>query len=126
MSGVCGFYQKGDCRFRFNLGMRTPNSTYPVQSRAYSRWDNREDAGLTAGIYQARAQAMRRLEGEAIRQGADGVVGVRWEMQTKLSEVDDLNETFRQDAYLSVAVLGTAITSAGGRLPAIDYGLPLT
>ena len=76
-SGVCGYYQKGDCRYRRAV-TRRPDPTYPVQSQAYSAGVNREDAGLTAGIYQARSQAMRRQESEAAQAGAGGVVGVRW------------------------------------------------
>lgn len=124
-SGVCGYYQKGDCRYR-RATTRRPDPAYPVQSQAYSTMVNREDAGLTSGIYRARSQAMRRLEREAAQAGAGGVVGIHWEMKTKFWETEDFNETFRQDVYLSVGVLGTAIARLGGQQPTVDYCLPLT
>lgn len=127
-SGVCGYYQKGDCRFRNIIsaaGSRPPNFWYPKQSQAYSTAINKEDAGLTDGIYKARAQAMRRLEGDAIAVRASGVIGTGWEMKTKLQEAKDLNDTFRTDAYLFVSVLGTTIASSDSGIPTVDYAVPL-
>jgi len=122
--GVCGYYQKGDCRFR-NAFTRRSNLAYPVQSEAYSTAQSREDAGLTAGIYAARAHAMRRLENEAAQASASGIVGVHWEMKKHLREADYLNETFRKDVCLSVDVFGTAIVSVGVRSADTDFCLPL-
>ena len=68
---------------------------------------------------------MQRLETEAAQSQAEGVIGIQWEIKTDIREEGDINDTFRQDAYLSVAVLGTAITSVGSKQLTIDYSLPL-
>lgn len=122
---TCAYYSRGDKRF-LNSVLRAPYSALPERDKPYSKWLNREDAGLTMGIYQARAKAMQRLETEAAQSQAVGVIGIQWEIKIDIREEGDINDTFRQDASLSVAVLGTAITSVGSKQLTIDYCLPLT
>lgn len=123
--GVCGYYQRGDRRFE-TAAFRAPYSMGTEQNQPYSIRDNREDSGLTAGVYAARFRAMQRLETEAILVEADGIIGLQWEMTKELREECDLSDTFRKDAYLSVSVLGTAIAALGSGTTVIDYALSLT
>ena len=49
-SRTCAYYSRGDKRF-LNSVLRAPYSALPERDKPYSKWVNREDAGLTAGIY---------------------------------------------------------------------------
>ncbi|WP_130492912.1 heavy metal-binding domain-containing protein [Motilibacter rhizosphaerae] len=105
------------------LGLVVGSSIYHVgfQSRQWSR--NQELEKLTQAMYHARELAMARMEAEAEALGADGVVGVRLEIEFK---------EFGNDLAEFIAV-GTAVHADEAHAAAPDgfswrnaQGLPFT
>jgi uncharacterized protein YbjQ (UPF0145 family) len=63
------------------IGMVLGNSMYHVGIQV-ARWGNSQELGVLSGaMYNARELAMQRMVAEAVALGADGVVGVRIDMQ---------------------------------------------
>jgi uncharacterized protein YbjQ (UPF0145 family) len=68
---------------------------------------NQELSDYTQGLYEARRNAMRRLERQAHEAGAHGVVGVAYEQHLEEHEVDQNGK--RTDLIVTVHAIGTAI-----------------
>ncbi|HET8607960.1 MAG TPA: heavy metal-binding domain-containing protein [Gaiellaceae bacterium] len=85
-------------------------------------WQNQELPDFTQGLYDARAQAMRRLERQAHELGASGVVGVAIERAEHEVEVNDVT-----CLIVTMHVLGTAIVelAAPQEQPPVYVALPL-
>ncbi len=75
-----------------------------------ARWQNQELSELTAGLYDARAAVMRRVERQAHELGASGVVATRIE-QTQHTREADQQGVKRLDLVVTLHVIGTAITA---------------
>jgi uncharacterized protein YbjQ (UPF0145 family) len=69
---------------------------------------NQELPDFSRGMYDARALAMRRVEADTRRLGADGVVGVTIDRSQRTRE-REVNNTTYVDLILEMHVLGTAI-----------------
>ena len=82
---------------------------------------NQEYQDYTAGLYEARALAMRYLREEARETGAAGVLGVA--LEHELHEHEDDN---RINLVITVHALGTGVAAVeGGGLPQLYYALNL-
>ena len=86
---------------------------------------NMELTDYTQAVYTTRHAAQSRLADEAIRVGAEGVVGVTIEDYIRPYEVE-INNQPRRDLLVEFTALGTAIVASGDDTLAIDYALPLT
>jgi len=75
-----------------------------------ARWQNQELSELTAGLYDARSAAMRRVERQAHELGASGVVATCIE-QTQHTREADQQGAKRLDLIVTLHVIGTAITA---------------
>jgi uncharacterized protein YbjQ (UPF0145 family) len=80
------------------------------------RWVNQELPDFTRGFYDARAQAMLRVERQARELAADGIVATVIETEQHEHE---------GDLYLTVHVLGTAIAEDQPREPEIYAAIAL-
>lgn len=92
--------------------------TYVVagyQSRSAQRLfaQNAELTDYTQGFYDARANAMRRLERQAHELSAHGIVGVQIDQHEDEREVEQNGS--RTDLIVSVHVLGTAVAELAAR-----------
>jgi uncharacterized protein YbjQ (UPF0145 family) len=89
----------------------------------FSSWQNQELPDYTQGFYDARHQALRRVERQAHGLGAHGVVGLRLEHEQHHYE---RNENTR-DLIVTVHALGTAIVeaTAEGRAASVFTALRL-
>jgi uncharacterized protein YbjQ (UPF0145 family) len=98
------------------LGMVMGTSVFHVGIQSVG-WKVSQELGvLSQAMYTARELAMSRLEAEAVRLGADGVVGV---------ELRPMDYEFFGDVIEFVAV-GTAVRSADGRQYRNPDGKPFT
>lgn len=86
---------------------------------------NMELTDYTEAIYIARHAAMSRMDEEASRVAAEGVVGVTIEDNIRIYEVE-INKQQRRDLIVEFTALGTAIVPSGGDTLAIDYAMPLS
>ncbi|HWD39254.1 MAG TPA: heavy metal-binding domain-containing protein [Fimbriimonas sp.] len=91
------------------------------QNLDYSMMGNGEYPDFTQGIYNAREIAMERLENEARRMGAYGVIGVTIDPQIETYEVD-VNNQRRRDLIVQFTAYGTAINWESGRKPDFVVG----
>jgi uncharacterized protein YbjQ (UPF0145 family) len=82
-------------------------TTQRAQQGFFARLQNQELTDYTRGLYEARANALRRLERQAHELGAHGVVGVRFEQHQAEREVDQNGK--RTDLIVTLHVLGTAV-----------------
>ena len=82
-------------------------TTQSAQRGFFARLQNQELTDYTQGLYEARANALRRLERQAHELGAHGVVGVRFEQHQAEREVDQNGR--RTDLIVTLHVLGTAV-----------------
>lgn len=80
-------------------------------------WANQELGDYTQALYQARALAMSRMEGEARHFQADGVIGANIEVTAEPREVDQGNNNRRIDMLYHYTAIGTAIAPYTGRWP---------
>jgi uncharacterized protein YbjQ (UPF0145 family) len=87
-------------------------------------WRNQELPDFSQGIYDARALAMGRLEREAHRLHADGVVGVTIERSQRERERDRSGTTYR-DLIIEMHVIGTAIVEVRHDAPPADKSIAL-
>ncbi|MBV9849912.1 MAG: heavy metal-binding domain-containing protein [Armatimonadetes bacterium] len=91
---------------------------------------NTELTDYTQAVYTARHAAMSRMEDEARRVAAEGIVGVRIENDIRTQEVEGGSTTggsgTRRDLIVQFTVLGTAVVPRRDRWPVLDYALPLT
>ena len=69
-----------------------------------SRWQNQELTDFTRGLYDARTQAMMRLQRQAHELGSHGVVGVRIDQEHHEHEANDTT-----NLVITMHVLGTAV-----------------
>lgn len=76
-----------------------------------SSWQNQELKDFTEGVYSAREQTMRRLDSQAKRLHADGIVGVDIRHHIRPREIDSSNNR-RTDLEITFHVIGTAIRHA--------------
>jgi uncharacterized protein YbjQ (UPF0145 family) len=98
------------------LGLVLGTSVYHVGFQM-GRWSkNQELDVLSQAMYHARELAMNRMEGEADVLGADGIVGVRLEVEFK---------EWGKDAAEFIAV-GTAVKADDGKKWRNDHGKPFT
>lgn len=101
---------------------------YATQGQGYYR--NIELTDYAQAFYIARHHAMSRMEDEARRVAAQGVVGVLIEQDVHPHEVEggstNTNSGSRRDLIVHFTVLGTAVAPRRDRWPIIDYALPLT
>jgi uncharacterized protein YbjQ (UPF0145 family) len=74
---------------------------------------NQELPDFSRGMYDARALAMERVERDAHRVGASGVVGVTID-RTQRSRERDVNNVTYVDLVIEMHVLGTAIVEVAG------------
>jgi uncharacterized protein YbjQ (UPF0145 family) len=86
------------------------------------RWQNQELTDFTRGLYDARTQAMQRLQRQAHELGSDGVVGVRIDHEHHEHEANDTT-----NLVITMHVLGTAIVElrSDGEPPPVYIALPL-
>ena len=101
------------------LGFVVGSSVYHVGLQV-GRWSQSQELTvLTQAMYQARELAMSRMEAEADALGADGVIGVRLEIQFFGAEAGDMAE------FLA---LGTAVRADPGGDPSLRTrtGKPFT
>jgi uncharacterized protein YbjQ (UPF0145 family) len=96
----------------------------PLTQYAGQYYGSIEMTDYTRAVYTARHLAMRRLQAEAARFGAEGVVGVTVETDIQTTEVE-INGQSRRDLIVQFLALGTAISPHRDRWPKIDYALPL-
>ena len=98
------------------LGFVMGSSIYHlgIQTRRWSQ--SQELAKLTAAMYHARELAMNRMEAEALELGADGVVGVRL----------DVNYYEWGSDTAEFMALGTAVKAEDGRSYRNNQGTPFT
>jgi uncharacterized protein YbjQ (UPF0145 family) len=80
---------------------------------------NQELKDYTQGLYDARTNAMRRLQRQAHELHAHGVVGVRLEQHQAEREVDQNGK--RTDLIVTVHVVGTAIVELAAGEPPPTY-----
>lgn len=106
--GICGYYQ-----------VATVRTQYAQQS-----WGSVELPDYTQAVYTARHAAMTRLQSDAARVSAEGVVGVTVGTDVHIHEVE-INDQPRRDLIVHFTALGTAIKPRRDRWPLIDYALPL-
>jgi uncharacterized protein YbjQ (UPF0145 family) len=87
-----------------------------------SRWQNQELTDFTRGLYDARTQAMIRLQRQAHELGSDGVVGVRIDQEHHEHEANDMT-----NLVITMHVLGTAIVEvrSDAEPPPVYVALPL-
>ena len=97
------------------LGFVMGSSIYHlgIQTRRWSK--SQELAKLTEAMYNARELAMTRMEQEALELGADGVVGVRL----------DVNYYEWGSDTAEFIALGTAVKAEDGRSHRNNQGMPL-
>ena len=86
--------------------------------------NNIELTDYTQAVYTARHSAMYRMNEEASRVAAEGIVGMTIEDEIRTVEVEVNNQT-RRDLFVQFTALGTAIVGKRDRWPSIDYALPL-
>ena len=94
-------------------------STRNAQRGFAARFQNQELVDYTQGLYEARANAVRRLERQAHELGADGVVGVTLEQHQQEREVEQNGS--RTDLIVTLHVLGTAVVELPRTDPAPTY-----
>jgi uncharacterized protein YbjQ (UPF0145 family) len=75
---------------------------------------NQELVDFTQGVYAAREMALARINEQAVKLGAGGMVGMRIEHDIDIREVD--NGGKREDLIVTFHILGTAIAPAGEHL----------
>ena len=115
-----GFFPVG---FAFGTCTYYHVATYGNQMVSQS-WSNVELTDYSEAIYHTRHTAMTRLEKEAVRVRAKGVVGVTIDKYINTYEVE-VNSQSRRDLIVEFTALGTAIVTDGPDTLTIDYGLPL-
>lgn len=115
-----GFFPVG---FAFGTCTYYHVATYGNQMVSQS-WGNVELTDYSEAIYHTRHAAMTRLEKEAVRVYAEGVVGVTIDKYINTYEVE-ANGQSRRDLIVEFTALGTAIVTDGPDTLTIDYGLPL-
>jgi uncharacterized protein YbjQ (UPF0145 family) len=76
---------------------------------------NQELVDFTQGVYAAREMALARVNEQAAKLGAGGLVGVRLDHDIDIREVD--NGGKREDLIVTFHILGTAIAPSGEHLP---------
>ncbi len=86
---------------------------------------NQELTDYTQAVYTARHAATTRLDDEAARVAAEGVVGVTIEDYIRPYEVE-INNQQRRDLIVEFTALGTAVVAGGSDTLAVDYALSLT
>src|SRR3954462_9763385 len=105
------------------VGVVTSTSVFyvvPSQQtrRATTGWQryqpNQELVDFTQGVYAAREMALTRINEQASRLGAGGMIGVRLDHDIGIREVD--NGGKREDLIVTFHILGTAIAPAGEHL----------
>ncbi len=106
--GTCTYYH-----------VATATNRYASQS-----WSNVELTDYSKAIYHTRHAAMTRLEKEAVRVSAEGVVGMTIDKYITTNEVE-VNDQPRRDLIVEFTALGTAIVTDSPDTLTIDYGLPL-
>ena len=116
-----GFFPVG---FAFGTCTYYHVATYGNQVVSQS-WNNVELTDYSQAVYHARRSAMSRLEKEAVRVKAGGVVGVTIENYINTYEVETSNDQRRRDLIVEFTALGTAIVADGPDTLTIDYALPL-
>jgi uncharacterized protein YbjQ (UPF0145 family) len=79
-------------------------------------WQNQELTDYTQAVYNARALAMGRMEAEARRFGAEGIVGADVSVVVEPREVE-VNNARRLDLIYHFTAIGTAIAPYSGRWP---------
>jgi uncharacterized protein YbjQ (UPF0145 family) len=83
--------------------------------RATTGWQrfqpNQELTDFTQGVYAAREMALARIDEQASKLGAGGLIGVQIEHDIAIREVD--NGGKREDLIVTFHILGTAIAPAG-------------
>jgi uncharacterized protein YbjQ (UPF0145 family) len=102
------------------LGLVMGVCVWHVPRQSLARWltgqgQNYELDNFTESFYRARELAMARMQHEAERLGAEGIVGVR---------IQEASHSWGSHTIEFLA-LGTAIGSVGGSPPAPDLVLPL-
>ena len=118
----------GTCVYYHVASMMTQYATQGgIWGQGYTA--NIELTDYTQAVYTARHKAMGRLEEEARRVAAEGVVGVLIEKDIRTQEVEASNTTgnsgTRRDLVVQFTALGTAVVSHRDRWPVMDYALPL-
>jgi uncharacterized protein YbjQ (UPF0145 family) len=88
-------------------------ATRNAQQGWMARLQNQELTDYTQGLYEARANAMRRLERQAHQLGAHGIVGVQLDQHQAEREVDQNGK--RTDLIVTLHVIGTAIVELDNR-----------
>jgi uncharacterized protein YbjQ (UPF0145 family) len=92
----------------------------PTQAtrRATTGWQryqpNQELVDFTQGVYAAREMALARVNDQAAKLGAGGMVGMRLDHSIDIREVD--NGGKREDLIVTFHILGTAIAPSGDHL----------
>jgi uncharacterized protein YbjQ (UPF0145 family) len=106
------------------VGVVTSTSVFyvvPTQQtqRATTGWQryqpNQELVDFTQGVYAAREMALARVNEQATKLGAGGMIGVQIEHDIAIREVD--NGGKREDLIVTFHILGTAIAPAGDTTP---------
>ena len=106
------------------VGVVTSTSVFyivPTQQtrRATTGWQryqpNQELVDFTQGVYAAREMALARVNEQATKLGAGGMIGVQIEHDIAIREVD--NGGKREDLIVTFHILGTAIAPSGEHRP---------
>jgi uncharacterized protein YbjQ (UPF0145 family) len=86
-------------------------------------WQNQELPDFTRGFYDARTQAMLRVQRQAHELGSDGVIGVRIDQTHHEHEANDMT-----NLVITMHVLGTAIVElrTADEPPPVYIALPLS
>lgn len=84
-----------------------------IGSSGWGSWGNQEFPDFTQGVYNARELAHERMELEAQRLGARGVVGVVIDPEIELTEAGNQ----RRDLIVKFTIYGTAVDWEAGRMP---------
>ena len=88
-------------------------------------YGNIEYKDFGKAIASARRKAMSRLQAEAQKVAAEGVVGVTVETDIRTPEADS-GSGKHKDLIVHFTALGTAVVPRRDRWPIIDYALPLS
>ena len=119
--GNCAYYRVGDPAIARRANRWTPDQSSPL---GMGFGVNMERSDYTHGLYNARNIAVGRMEDEARAVGAEGVVGVTVEVDTRSGGSAD-GQTM--DMFCHFVVIGTAIARQPGRqdVPDITTNLSL-
>ena len=116
-----GFFPVG---FAFGTCTYYHVATYGNQMVSQS-WGNVELTDYSKAIYHTRHAAMTRLEKEAVKVNAEGIVGVTIDKYITTRETEDASYGQRRDLIVEFTAFGTAIVTDGLDTLTINYGLPL-